>query len=460
MIVVISDLHFEEEASDKIPGRDGRPDLVFRRNRDPKAYRNFIAEMAWRAEMRKVREFDLVIAGDLFDFNRTTLWFNDELRPYTSLKDVSPELVRKILAILEATAAEPAISEALGVFQLLARGRYQDYSGEEKDFPVERIRVNYLSGNHDRLCNATPAIRQRISQLLGLSGHHQFAHYAFFEELGLLIRHGHEYDANNFAIDPEKLDVLPLEIPEEGYAESNFGDFVTIDIAVRLPYLLRQKYGDEEILKDPVLSTLYLRLLQFDDVRPQSALLDYLLDDSHDKYSAEEAWERLMPIIQQVVDEIHDHPFFRYWVNKRAKPWAGMELEATRELMKLGGWKNRVARETARKIAHFMMGGDIARPQLVALREEVLKEKKVRLILAGHTHTPEVCLLATDGDDERYYVNTGTWRSRIPSTADERSFGRVDALTYVQVLAPHERREGEGSFSYWTGVTRDWSAPK
>ena len=46
MIVVISDLHFEEEASDLIPGRGGRPDVICHRNLNPRAYRNFIAQMA------------------------------------------------------------------------------------------------------------------------------------------------------------------------------------------------------------------------------------------------------------------------------------------------------------------------------------------------------------------------------------------------------------------------------
>ena len=66
MIAVISDLHFEEEASDVIPGQDERPGLIFRRNLDPRAYCNFIAQMAEQMKRRRLRTFDLVIAGDLF----------------------------------------------------------------------------------------------------------------------------------------------------------------------------------------------------------------------------------------------------------------------------------------------------------------------------------------------------------------------------------------------------------
>jgi UDP-2,3-diacylglucosamine pyrophosphatase LpxH len=459
MIAVISDLHMEEEASDAIPGAGGRAALVFRRNQEAKGYRAFIAEMADKARARRVREFRLVIAGDLFDFNRTVLWFEDELRPYVSLKQVSGPLENKVLRILDAIAREPQISESLEALRLLSQGKYLDRDGKTRDFPADQVSIDCLAGNHDRLCNATPQIRRRIRELTGLAGDDPFPHYLLLRDPSVLIRHGHEYDRNNFALDPEKWPKIPLDVPDEGYEESNFGDFVTIDIATRLPWLLRRKYGDGQILDDHVLSSLYLRLLQFDDVRPQSALFDYLLDDSHGHYSAEEAWERLMPIVQQVVEEIHDHPFFNHWVKTRAKPWATAELEVARGLMKLGGWKNRVARETARKIAHFMMGGDMPKPELFAMREELIGKEQVRLVLAGHTHSPDVCLVGSDPCSDRFYVNTGTWRDRILTTPDERTFGRINALTYVELISSAERKgasEKGDSFAYWNGVTQQW----
>src|SRR5215469_9667929 len=213
MIVIISDLHFEEEASDVIPGRSGRPDVIFRRNLNPRAYRNFIAQMAEQVSRRKVKEFQLVIAGDLFDFSRTTLWFADELRPYVALREVNDPLEQKTLRILEATAKEPSVKEALEVFQLLAKGRYrttETADSEERDFPVDRIEIFYFPGNHDRLSNATPAIRKRVRALLGLNGSAEFPHYFLANDPAVLIRHGHEYDNNNFAIDLEKSKSIPL----------------------------------------------------------------------------------------------------------------------------------------------------------------------------------------------------------------------------------------------------------
>jgi hypothetical protein len=125
MIAVISDLHFEEEASDVIPGQGGRPGLIFRRNLDPRAYCNFIAQMAEQMKRRRLRTFDLVIAGDLFDFNRTVLWFRDDLRPYVPLSKVTLPLEAKLLNILEGIAAEPPVKQSLEALRLLAKGRYR-----------------------------------------------------------------------------------------------------------------------------------------------------------------------------------------------------------------------------------------------------------------------------------------------------------------------------------------------
>ena len=458
MIAVISDLHLEEEASDLIAGNGKQ--IIFRRNLDPKAYRSFISHMADEVRRRKAMTFELVIAGDLFDFNRTTLWFADDVRPYAALNETSSELEFKLIGILNAIAAEPAVARTLELIRDLASGKYRagnpgSESARFEEFPCP-VKITCLAGNHDRVANASPAIRRRIGELIGVDATEPFPHHRLLKDPDVLIRHGHEYDDNNFAIDLPDHGSIPLEIDETGYSLANFGDFITIDVAVRLPYLFRRKYGDAKILQDAVLEALYLRLLQFDDVRPQSALLDYMLDVSSGDFSAEDAWEKLVPVIQSLLSEIHDNKFFRYWLGRRAKPWAPAELEVARGLLELGGWRNRPAREAARKIAHFMMGGEPDQPQLWAMREQLIHDNEVRLVLAGHTHAPEVCLIKSDESGDRFYINTGTWRNVIPATPDGRTFGRLRALTYVTLYSKSEHDNGCSSFDYWTGFTKDW----
>src|SRR5207248_4791691 len=99
MIVIISDLHFEEEASDAIPGQNGGPGLMFRRNFDGKSYRSFFSRMAEQVERRRLREFNLIFAGDLFDFNRTAKWFESDVRPYVPLNEVTGPLEERVLSL-------------------------------------------------------------------------------------------------------------------------------------------------------------------------------------------------------------------------------------------------------------------------------------------------------------------------------------------------------------------------
>jgi len=159
-----------------------------------------------------------------------------------------------------------------------------------------------------------------------------------------------------------------------------------------------------------------------------------------------------------LLDEIHNNKFFQYWLAKRASLLAPAELKVARGLLKMGGWRNRPAREAARKIAHYMMGGDIPHPEMFAMREKMVQKKEVRLVVAGHTHHPEVRLIASDSESDRFYVNTGTWRNRIPATPDERSFGRLKSLTYVVLYPPSEDPTGRaapyGTVDYWSGYTR------
>lgn len=459
MIAVISDLHLEEEASDVIRDPKGG-ELRFRRNLDPKVFASFAAHMAGECRRHRSKEFELIIAGDLFDLSRTALWFEDPLRPYVSNGKFSPELERKILRIIDATVAEPAVGEAIESFRLLAQGVYREAGGGKKrDFPC-RTKITLLAGNHDRIIDGSEAIRKRVRELLGLKGGKRFPRYALLDDPEALIRHGHEYDPSNFGADLTKQRRIPLDLSGDDYDRANFGDFITIDVAMRLPFLLRRHYGDEAVCRDRVLRSLYLRLLQFDDVRPQSALLDYLLDPSDEHFTPDEAWDKLVPVILDLLDEIHDNKFFRYWLERLERPWAPAELELARGLLKLGGWRNLAAREASRKIAHHFLGGEQPAPQLYAAREEVLQKNKVRLVISGHTHFPLVTLLKSDASGDRFYINTGTWRSVIPSTPDRRTFGRMRALTYVMLFAQREQERCDGrptnSFDYWSGFTRDW----
>ena len=107
MLVVVSDLHFEEEKSDVIPGKGGFPAASFSRNLPGKAYQSFIAHLASEAIRNKAERLDLVFAGDIFDLHRTSLWMDDDVRPYVNTTEVDEDLERRVIKILKAIQNEP-----------------------------------------------------------------------------------------------------------------------------------------------------------------------------------------------------------------------------------------------------------------------------------------------------------------------------------------------------------------
>jgi hypothetical protein len=97
-----------------------------------------------------------------------------------------------------------------------------------------------------------------------------------------------------------------------------------------------------------------------------------------------------------------------------------------------------------------------------AAKEQGITSGEYRFVIAGHTHTPATELIASDNHGERYYINTGTWRNRIPSTPDFKAFGRLKTLTYVIVYGPDEDTGGDrkaeklASIDFWSGITQRW----
>jgi hypothetical protein len=71
MIVVISDLHFEEEARDAIRNADGEVELSHPRNIPANAYCRLIGALAKSAERASPDSMKLVLAGDIFELYQT-----------------------------------------------------------------------------------------------------------------------------------------------------------------------------------------------------------------------------------------------------------------------------------------------------------------------------------------------------------------------------------------------------
>lgn len=481
MLVIISDLHLEEERSRNIESQDSDIDsLNVTRNVSPRAFRKIFTRWDKQAESTDIDKMDLVLAGDIFDLHRTALWFQgddpDKIRPYVRAdeSEINNELEGKVIEILnEINAPGSRPHEILEMFrELSSEGTYVDENGDRQTFhvPKEDIRIHYFPGNHDRLANGTPSIRRKVRELLGIGGDGaRFQPYLTFDEERALVRHGQEYDRYNFSTDVGRQlrRKSPLKIDDSDYAEPTFGDFVTVDIASRLSQEFRWHYSDEKILKDQLLRSAYERIIEFDDLRPQVAALNYLLRIPTSGKTSKYIWKNIYaPVIIELFNKVHKNRFLAQSL-KQLDRWGFDSIDAIQGAIATRAWERTL--ESYRLInwlsdlaTEFNKGS--APPEQFAAREKTILDGSYLFVVAGHTHHPIVEFIGGGDHGEQFYVNTGTWRRRIYTNGDFSAFGRVKALTYAIIYGPEEDvgrsipagQAKVASLDFWSGVTERW----
>ena len=428
MLIVLSDLHFSETKSSQIGMHR------FTRNLLPENYSAYFDEINKFAQANHIQTVDLVLAGDILEISRSAIWLEGEDRPYIDYHAVEPgsEAEATILKIIQAIAEDEHVAETLNLFQNL-QGHF--------DMP---IKLHLILGNHDRLANATPAIRKVVRELFGLTGGEAlFDHHLILQDhLGkpfCLVRHGHEYDRTNFAIDVLEQESIPTFIPESVYGQSSLGDITTIEFGASLPWLFVRRYGAEQILNDPTLLALYQRLMEFDDVRPATAWLSFLF--STPGVDEKRTWELMEPCFTDIIKNLSTHKQFMSTLKQTAainklSRWLFQLLIRSRIIE--GGvpyWLVKLIMDRVSKTIKLKTQADWAK------REELILDEAsgCKCVISGHSHFAEVALLSSNNGEERYYLNTGTWRNYIPATKHYDHFGRLRALTKVIVFYPMER---------------------
>jgi len=430
MLVVISDLHLEECSLGVNQA------LRVNRNLDPKTYQRFIREIAKDAAVNHASSVDLVLAGDIFELNRSNIWYEDGIKPYVDLKEISSgsEHEKKILRLLDLIGKEEKVAGSLAVIRELP-------SYFDVDF-----HLHYLLGNHDRLVNATPAIRQKARELLGMPASdapfpHSFTYRSEGKPLAF-VRHGQEYDPMNFSANYRLAPIIPTQIPSEEYAAPPVDDFSAVEIIYKLPYLFVEHYSAQTILQDKNLQNLYHRLVEFQDVRPQSALVNYIFNSPG--FTRRQIWQYLEPVILNGLNALRKDPF----LNSPA-----MKGNLLKVFLRMNPWRKNIPFTLVRRFSSSITNriGKNER-NLPAIREEVLQKNgdSVRCIISGHTHQPQVALLDAQDGVERYYFNSGTWRNLVPVSPNQVNFGRIKTFSNVIVYGSEENRSRGETKALWS----------
>ncbi len=440
MLIVMSDLHFAESNSYALDG------LKFNHNLPPEVYTSFFNEISEYIRDADIASIDLVLAGDIFEITRSPLWHEGALRPYLHNDEIVPgsHAEQELLRVIEAINGDYRVEETLSIFRRL--GTYFQ----------KPVRIHYVPGNHDRLANASMAVRKRIQELLGLESdgklfENQYLHDNDGEPL-VLVRHGHEYDKSNFSADLSTMAEVPTFIDKRYYDKPVLGDIVTIEIASKLPILFREFYGVSKIIAKEELLVLYKRLIDFDNVRPADALINFLFTTPG--MSKREVWKIIEPVMLNLFDDLAVSPDIGPSLINFGQ-FTGAKAFGLRSVLSTRIWRHGLPFWVMKAMLNPIFKKSKINTNLdLIVREECLKaENSVKCIVSGHTHNAMVELLKVDQGVEKYYINSGTFRNVITSTPTMGDFGRLRSKARVLIFT---RGEENPEYTRQTGWSFDF----
>ncbi len=472
-MVVVSDIHF-------VDGTAGEHNLPY------SAFESvFLEDIAALASKKGAKEIKILLLGDMIDLTRSTKWFEVDRddRPWGSrgLQDIAnprkgSATEKQCLKILGKVAAnrlknvKPPASLAKNTilyknwqtFKLFRELQTRLARSLNKDIAVQLI---YVPGNHDRLCNLYPSVRDALRKLLGLTvaqdtvqgepkGQWWYKTDFLDEEHGVYARHGHQYDIWNFGGGNDHT--------RTGHLQAAIGDVFTTEFAVKIPWMLDRIRADfPEVTAEMVETT-----RELDNVRPLSAVMEWIYYkikmQDHDR--VRKAFDA---VFDRVVKELLDNRLVQQWRSPHTLVDEALRFASSRWLSWLP--KALVDLLDAEDLLPLIVGvaGAWDDPEKdtyaqAAYNEKIWKEnQRVRFILYGHTHRPVLHPLDAEGGREVYYINTGTWRNCIRKTfALDRApdFVNLKQLTYAVIYRRDENTRGKQkdslSFDVWTGMRK------
>jgi UDP-2,3-diacylglucosamine pyrophosphatase LpxH len=473
MLVAISDIHF-------VDGTAGEHNLPF------SAFKSvFLSDVASLAKEKNAKEVKLLLLGDMVDVIRSTKWFDvdPEDRPWGTrgLKDIpSPpkrsttekQCLKVLGRVTQRSMAEEEPPDSLPKDTILYKNwktfkllrELEEHLAEwcGRRIPVQII---YVPGNHDRLCNLYPSVRDALRDMLGLTVTHDsvdgdpdsewWYRYIYGDrDHGVYAMHGHQYDVWNFGGGNDR--------GRDGHLQVPIGDVFTTEFAVKIPWMLdslRKKYPG--ITKELVEST-----KDIDNVRPLSSVMEWiyyrLKKDDHG--TIREAFDE---VFDRVIKELLDNKLVSQWRSPHTHIDEALRLASSRWLSWLP--KGLVDALDAEDLLPLVMGmtGGPDDPEkdpytIAAYSESIWRENRdIQFILYGHTHMPVQRALDGQGGREVFYINTGTWRTRIHKTIGldkAPDFADLKQMTYTIIYRKDEDTRGKEpqtlSFDIWTGTKK------
>lgn len=467
MLVVVSDLHF----IDGTAGEHNLPVTAFQSV--------FLSDVLALARHKKATELKLLLLGDIPDLLRSQQWFAEEPedRPWgeNGLRDLSgpasgSRVEERCLKILgrfpsdgrrQSVPGDTILRKNWDTFDFFRNFRRTVQRSLGREVPVELI---YVVGNHDRLVNLYPSVRDELRKIMGLtvnestvemrSEYDWWYRYDYLDEAyGVFARHGHQHDPWNFG--------GGNDLTRHGHLQVPVGDVIATEFAVNLPRtlaLLREEYAT-------VSNEFVENLKEIDNVRPLNRIIEWFHYKMKQEHSEERrrALDRAFDLVlthflgvNLVQQWRSPHTHWDELLRAASHPWFQGVVE------KVTAWTN------TEDLLHILLpsleravdGGEGPdRYTAAAYRENIWRENpQIRHLIYGHTHRPLVEPLDGAGEHQVIYLNAGTWRSHFHRTVPldkSADFVKLKQMTFACFYNDEEDQEGKApgtvSFDVWTG---------
>jgi UDP-2,3-diacylglucosamine pyrophosphatase LpxH len=435
MLIFVSDIHF-------VDGPE------WKHNMHARAFEGVLSDLKKNC-WSDPKEIKLVFLGDIFDLLRTTYWLDVEEaeRPWGDM-DSNRDIIEKHANHI----FDQIIEQNRTTFDLL-KGSLKDRFG----FPVEPERI-YIPGNHDRLCNYFDSLRIKVRENLGIieevpGSNALFPHVYDDRNYGnnyrVFARHGHEYDEWNY----EGADTYS----EADYQTIPIGDLITTEMVTRLPYTIMQHVSSAMPAEER--AALQRNLEEIDNVRPNSAMIQWIYYKVKEKPDLEEA---INHSVREVVANFENLVYLKRWY-KRHDKWGLVTIDQADKvqgLIQMFKLFNIQSAEELLKIYGKIFGSTDAIPTdngdralIDGAKQFLTHTSGYSYVVMGHTHSPlEVPVRFTSAGQEQHYLNTGTWRKKY-SQGLAGDFMGLKYLTYVIFYSEDEN--GDQSFETWNGTLKE-----
>lgn len=478
MLVVLSDLHFQEDP------------YLKDRNLEPRTFRILFEQLARVARAKDVEELMVVFNGDLFDHMRNRRWYvpaadGTMLRPYMECdpaegQNLYEEVEERAFEIHKSIEEDERVRPSIQLIQAMARQEDDIFEGGV------RPRFMYVPGTCDRLANLSPSINRRMRELFALDSREEsssdqqrsvrpFPNQLLFSaglpegyprgedllnlptgslDYALLVQHGHEYDwlSCEYNYDENLLGRIPVPEDSKLYRLSPLSDWITIDLIGALAERFLQECGAEpdELIEEN--KFIYGCLLEAEDIRPQLRALQWLmwrLDG--------DPWKRVRHLVRDLLVELRHHGRLKRWLHRHNRSWmpdradqikAGLAaLSRLGDLVPDSIWARLAQRISAR--------GDLdVGPQELIRRDPIWQWDDIHYLCYGHFHDPSILTLGVRDGCPKMAAGTGTWRRRHQLCLDQISHVALRSLNYAIFYRPEETAENNAHRAeIWTGQT-------